>query len=158
MSYKFKPKLRLHTQFQLFISMSSKRFGASNLSGTVNSDRLEECHRRSITANTGNRETASLFCSYVSTLMTRCRRRPNGGIGKPSFSIIFLINAAASANIRRSESSSIGVSYKAYIASSAHSLYPAAQQCPRTRQRSAIRASQARSKSRVEISAVPYLI
>lgn len=126
-SYKLKPRLQLHTQLQLFINMNSKRLGASNLSGTVNSDQLGECHRRSITANTGNRETASV-CSYVPTLMTRCRRRLNGGIGKPSFSIIFFINAAASANIRRSESSSIGVSYKVYTASSAHSLYPAAQQ------------------------------
>ncbi|KAJ5956661.1 hypothetical protein N7501_010940 [Penicillium viridicatum] len=67
MSYKFKPRLQLHTQFQLFINMIIKRFGASNLSGTVNSDRLKECHRRSITANTGNHETASvlLLCLHV---------------------------------------------------------------------------------------------
>ncbi|KAJ5862129.1 hypothetical protein N7455_006197 [Penicillium solitum] len=47
--------------------MNRKRFGASNLSGAINSDRLKECHRRSITTNTGNRETASvlLLCLRV---------------------------------------------------------------------------------------------
>lgn len=135
MSYKFKPKLQLHTHFQIFINMKRATcLVPSTLTDWRNFIGVPSL----LTPVTVRRH---LFCSCVSTLMTRRRRRLNGGIGKLNFSITFVINAAVSANIWMSESSSMGVSYKVYIASPAHSLYLVAQPWPRTRQRSAVRGS-----------------